>query len=308
MKVNKKRKIYFLAILYVLILLCTGLVILNVTSHSKLDTQISIFSNEKNPIESRLAALWQAALYTDERVTRILIKALQDPNPFIKIEAGKLVRERREYKAVPYLIQNLSDNSKIAHGPSGTSLPMVKIISYGALKRITGKDMGPVESTNPVEVAETVRRWELWWHVNAERFGMKVSEIEPDYETVITGSAFPKKKRLELFMKAVLKGYPGLPDIIAVLLQKEEPDSYFVSISLSLVSQLKIKGTVPLVVVLLEKELSLAKEKGVSLTAARINEVLVQITGRDYGPLYKDIPVEKREKILSQWKSLKPPG
>jgi len=302
--VNKRRK-YILAILYIASLLCIGFIILKTVSRSKLDTQIRIFSNEKNSLESRMAALWKIAQYTDMEVTDTLVRAVQDSNPYVRIEATKLVKRRREYRAIPHLIRNLNDNTQILHQPTGTSLPMVKIVSYNALKHITGNDFGPVESQDPVEVAETLHRWELWWNANAARFGMKPSEITPDYETLITHSALSEQQRIKYFRLALQKGYPGLPDIVITLLQKEKPDSGLMFLALCSASQYKMKETVPLIISLLEKEL---KVKQTTQAAARINEVLVQMTGRNYGPFYRGIPAEEQNDILSRWKAFQPKG
>ena len=296
---NKK---YLLASIYVLLLLGVGFFIINYTSRSKLDSQIETFRNKDVPLEQRLAVLWRLAGHADEKVTKVLIRGLQDPNPYIRIEASKLVGRRKEYRAIPHLIRNLSDNTKIFHKPTATALPMVKIVSYNALKRITGKDLGPVESPDPVEVAETVRKWEMWWRANARKLGLEVSEIVPDYETLVIDSTIPKQQRIEYLSKALREGYPGLADIVLTLLKKEKTDSFLVFSSLCIAAQYKMTEAVSVIIGLLEKEMN---SSGGSLTAARLNEFLVQITGEHYGPLYNGMDAGKREKVLEKWKSLK---
>jgi len=289
---------------YGTVLLVGGVFLIQAASRAKLRKEIAVFESRESPLEARLLALVKAAQYDEEIVTRTILKALEDPNPYVRIEAARLAGARREYRAVPYLIRNLSDNTMIRHAPSGTSLPLVKIASYTALKRITGRDLGPVESPDPLEVAETIRRWEQWWRANAERFGMKVSDVEPDYETVVLNPALPARERMKFFMQAVAKHYPGLPDVAAGVLKKESRGSPLLAAAVAVAVQLELKPVLPSVLFLLEREIGRAAEGGLSPFGAWLNEVLVQLTGKDAGPLRAGMGKEEAARVLDAWRDI----
>ena len=289
---------------YVLLLFFVGLGLIFVTSRAKLNTQVKILANKSNPIEKRLNALSKIAKYNEDQVTDAVIACLTDDDVHMRRRGAFFAGQRKDFRAIPMLIQNLSDNSMIRHRQSGTMLPMVKIQSYEALKKITGKDFGPVEGT-PVEIADTVRKWETWWHHNAVHFGMSVKDVAPDYESAILASSFPPSRRLALLQTAEARVYPGLPDIIVGLLQHEPDDSPLKARAVALAVQRDLKIAVPHLLAMLRSDtrLRLSREESamLPLPAMRANEALVVITGHDYGPVNTGVTPGEREQLVKQW-------
>jgi hypothetical protein len=301
----KSRKIKLYIGLYVILLISAGCILIFLIGGSKLAAELEIFNNKENSIDQRLRALYAIAQYDEKAATEKIVEALKENNPYIKIEASKLAKARREFEAIPVLIQNLSDNTFILHQASGTSLPMVKIASYDALKSITGRDFGAIESPNPIEVAETIRRWEEWWIANAERLGMETADIEPDYETLILNKEIHPNTRIKYLLKAFRKNYPGLQDVIIGLLEKEKPWSPLLALTIVIASQTKMKQAVPGLITILKDNTYFMPEGGYnkSLPYASLwaNEALVQITGKPYGPVYSGMSPEFKKELIRQW-------
>lgn len=302
---NERRKRIILAVVYLTVLLTVGLVMIFVTSSSKIDTLLEIVYNSEYSIDTRLNAMQSLVVYDDPAVTEMLINSLDNEDPYIKMRAAMYAGERREYTAIPLLIQNLKDNTMLLHPRSGSMLPQVKIYSYQALKKITRKDFGPIEGS-PIEVAETVRRWEYWWYHNAEVYGMQVEDIEPDYHALVLNVSIPLSNRMRLLLEAERKKFAGLADIIVRLLEIEPSDSLLLKRAILVAGREKIEAAIPgLIKLLNDKTLLPASPElrlDVPLMAILANESLVQITGQDFGTIYRHMPEKDKTALIQNWK------
>ncbi len=296
---RKKRNI--LIIVYVLGLFVFGFILIFITSQSKLKNQVDIFNNLDNDTETRWNALSKIAHYDEELVTDTILKALNDGDPYIRMEAAKWAEKRREYKAIPLLIRNLRDNTPILHPKAGRNLELVKITSYKALMSITGKDFGVIEA-EPAEVAETIRKWELWWYKNADVYGIEVDAVKPDYETTILSPRIDNSRRLALLFAAEKDGYPGLVDIVIQLL-KQKDYSLLKRRAIILAGMYKMNQAVPALVQVVYDRTMLESNAGVRipLVAHWANESLVQITDEAHGPIFRGITEEQQTGVAREW-------
>jgi hypothetical protein len=303
---TKSRKIYIIIGIYVFLLFIAGFILIFAVSGSKLQRHIEIFENKEVPLQDRITSLYRIAQHDEDAAVEIIIKALKGNSPALKIEASKLAKARRDFEAIPILIRNLNDNTLIQHGPSGTTLPMVKIASYDALKSITGKDFGVIESPDPIEIAQTIKRWESWWLMNAARFNMKPEDMERDYETLILNQTIPEPTRRRFLETAFRKRRPELGDIVIGLLRKENYKSDIFRDALILVSQLDLHEAIPCLITILNDDTYTwyNRDFAVSLPFPSIwaNEALVQLTGKTYGPLYSGMDPKDKQRVIEQWK------
>ncbi|MFC1582843.1 hypothetical protein ACFL4W_04825 [Planctomycetota bacterium] len=290
---------------YIIALAVVGFILIFVTSRSKLQHLREIILSPDSSLDMRLGALEQIAVYEEDEVTDILITCLQAPEPYMKFNAAFFAGQRREYRTIPYLIQNLSDNTRVADPGTGTELQIVKMKSYQALKQITGKDLGPVESPNPVEVARTIRAWEAWWYTNAKIYGIDPGLVEPDYETTVLNQGMPEQRRWELLLRAEDKKFPGLPDVISGLIANERGISNLRRQAVVMAVQHSFEITIPALVGMLKDKapfpLGQNSTEMLPLAAVWANEALVQLTGEDFGAIYNGMSDDERLQIVAQW-------
>ncbi len=82
---------------------------------------------------------------------RTLYQQLQDENPQVRFQAVKKAGQRKDQKAVPYLVDRLTDPER-----------PVRLFAIIALEKITNQTMGYRHYTPAAERAEAVKRWRQW--------------------------------------------------------------------------------------------------------------------------------------------------
>ena len=80
-----------------------------------------------------------------------LYRKLQDKDPSVRIAAAVRAAELKDEKAVPHLVERLSDGEDD-----------VRFFAYIALRKITGQTMGYRYYDPPQPRAEAIRRWREW--------------------------------------------------------------------------------------------------------------------------------------------------
>ncbi len=80
-----------------------------------------------------------------------LYAALQDEDPSVRIQAVHTAGKTQDPKAVPYLVDRLTDSESD-----------VRFYAIGALKRSTGETMGYNYYEPAAKRAEAVQRWRQW--------------------------------------------------------------------------------------------------------------------------------------------------
>ncbi|MFH1709364.1 MAG: hypothetical protein ABIF71_15810 [Planctomycetota bacterium] len=299
-----RRRVFIIG--YVLALFAAGFVLIFVTANAKLDRLTAEVRNPDLSLDRRLGALHGLATQQDAQALEVILWCLRGSDPFLKMRASLYAGERREYKAIPLLIQNLKDQTMLLHDRSGSMLPQVQICAYQALKRITGKDFGAVEGS-PAEIAATCRKWEAWWALNAERYGMKVEEGLPDFNTAVLDPALPGPKRFNLLIEAERREYPGVPDIVVELIDREPAASRLLHRAIQLAARHKLRAAIPGLIRLLNDETLLPYSSSqpieLPLPAMWANEALVRITGQDFGTIYRHMSAEERKALVDQWQA-----
>jgi len=80
-----------------------------------------------------------------------LYQRLQSEDPSVRISAIVQAADEKDRKAVPYLVERLSDAESD-----------VRFFAYISLQKITGQTMGYRYYDPPQERAEAVQRWRQW--------------------------------------------------------------------------------------------------------------------------------------------------
>ncbi len=80
-----------------------------------------------------------------------IYKGLQSEDPDRRIEAVKLAAKTDDKKALPFLVDRLTDSEAD-----------VRFFAIMALRKITGQNMGYCHYEDACKRAEAVRRWRRW--------------------------------------------------------------------------------------------------------------------------------------------------
>ena len=80
-----------------------------------------------------------------------LYQQLQDENPQVRFRAVKQAGQRKDQKAVPYLVDRLTDPER-----------SVRFFAIIALEKITNQTMGYSHYAPAADRAEAVERWRQW--------------------------------------------------------------------------------------------------------------------------------------------------
>jgi len=86
-----------------------------------------------------------------ESMNLTLYERLQDENPSVRIKAILEAGDRKDPKAVPFLVDRLSDNARD-----------VRMFAILALAKTTGTRMDYRYYDPPARRAEAVKRWRKW--------------------------------------------------------------------------------------------------------------------------------------------------
>jgi hypothetical protein len=88
---------------------------------------------------------------------RTIYDYLQHEDPRVRATAIRMAMETRNSRAVPFLIDRLSDTE-----------PQVRMFAGSALKTMTDQDFGWKPYEPPDQRRDAIRKWRHWWADQAE--------------------------------------------------------------------------------------------------------------------------------------------
>ena len=89
---------------------------------------------------------------------RPLIERMQDESPVVRAKAAVQAGKRGNRKAIPFLIDRLTDQDR--------TVRMFAIIS---LEKMTGRTLGYRTSAPSAEQVSAARRWRRWWRKQVQQ-------------------------------------------------------------------------------------------------------------------------------------------